>query len=241
MAHRSYASPDGKSVLIVEFNVSSGVGRCRLAPFDGNAPAKPIGPPDASCHFAAWSLDGQWMYFSSNVGGMYHTWRQRFPDGQPEQIASGPTEEEGITMAPDGRSFLTAVGVRQTSVWVHDGRGNRQISLEGRAFQPKFTPDGTKLLYRIRTGTSSQLRVTDLGSNHTEPLLPGFPIPVAEEFAAWLAAYDITPDGRQLVFCSPDRGGKHRLSLAPLARRSPPRHIPNQEGETPMFVSAGEI
>ena len=116
------------------------------------------------------------MYFSSNAGGVFHIWRQRFPDGQPEQITSGPTEEEGIAMAPDGRSLLTAVGVRQSSVWVHDGRGDRQISLEGQAFQPKFTPDGKKLCYRIRTGTSSELWVADLDSNHTEPLLPGFPV-----------------------------------------------------------------
>jgi eukaryotic-like serine/threonine-protein kinase len=241
MAHRSYLSPNRKSVLIVEMNASGGFGPCRLVPFEGNASVKPVGPPDGWCTFAAWSLDGQWMYFSSNAGGMYHTWRQRFPDGQPEQITSGPTEEEGISMAPDGRSFITAVGVRQTSVWVHDGRGDRQISLEGRAFQPKFTPDGAKLVYRVQTGTSSELRVTDLGSSHTEPLLPGFPIAAAEEFAGLVAAYDITPDSRQLVFCSPDRVGKLRLWLAPLDRRSPPRQIPNVEGESPMFGPAGEI
>jgi Tol biopolymer transport system component/tRNA A-37 threonylcarbamoyl transferase component Bud32 len=242
MAHRSYASPDRRSVLIVEMNASGGFGPCRLAPFDGKSPAKPMGPPDAACHFGAWSPDGQWMYFSSNAGGMFHTWRQSFPDGQPEQITSGPTEEEGIALAPDGRSFVTSVGVRQSSVWVHDGRGDRQISLEGRAFQPKFSPEGTKLLYRVRSGTSSELWVADLDSNHTEPLLPGFPIPVSSDFGAgWHSTYDLTPDGRQLVFYSPDRDGKLRLWLAPLDRRSPPRQIPNVEGEQPVFGPSGEI
>jgi serine/threonine protein kinase/Tol biopolymer transport system component len=242
MAHRSYASPDGKSVLIVEMNENGGFGPCRLVPFDGSSPAKPVGPPDASCHFAAWSLDGKWMYFSSNVGGSFHAWRQRFPDGQPEQITSGPTEEEGIALAPDGRSFVTAVGVRQSSIWVHDGRGDRQISLEGRALQPKFTPDGTKLLYRIRNGTASELWVSDLASDHAEPLLPGFPIPVSADFdAAWLSGYDIAADGRQVVFYSPDKDGKLRLWLAPLDRRSPPRQIPDVEGQQPLFGPAGEI
>jgi eukaryotic-like serine/threonine-protein kinase len=242
MAHRSYASPDRRSVLIVEMNASGGFGPCRLAPFDGKSPAKPVGPPDAACHFAAWSPDGQWMYFSSNAGGMFHTWRQRFPDGQPEQITSGPTEEEGIALAPDGRSFVTSVGVRQSSVWVHDGRGDRQISLEGTAFHPEFSPEGTKLLYLVRSGTSSELWVADLDSNHTEPLLPGFPIPARSDFgASWHSAYDITPDGRQLVFYSPDRDGKLRLWLAPLDRRSPPRQIPNVEGEHPVFGPQGEI
>src|SRR5207247_994723 len=111
---------------------------------------RPVGPPGAACLFAAWSPDGKWMYLSSSAGGVFHTWRQRFSESaalaEPQQITSGPTEEEGIAMAPDGRSFVTAVGGKQSSVWVHDSRGDRQVSLEGYAYEPKFTPDGKKLL-----------------------------------------------------------------------------------------------
>ena len=53
--------------------------------------------------------------------------------------------------------------------------------------------------------------------------------------------FDIAPDGRQLVFFSPDREGKPRLWLAPLDRRSPPRQIPDVEGEGPLFGPNGEI
>src|SRR5207248_6824071 len=146
--------PDGKRMLLVEMNARGDMVRCRLAPLDGSSAGQQVGPPDGACTFAAWSPDGQWMYFNSDSGGAFHIWRQRFPDGQPEQITSGPTEEEGIAVAPDGRSLLAPVGVRQSSVWVHDSRGDRQISLEGLALQPKFTPDGKKLFFRIRTGTS---------------------------------------------------------------------------------------
>jgi hypothetical protein len=52
-------------------------------------------------------------------------------------------------MAPDGRSFVTAVALQNTSLWVHDARGERQISLEGNGTNPKFTPDGRKLCYLI--------------------------------------------------------------------------------------------
>src|SRR5260370_34405346 len=111
----------------------------------------------------------------------FHTWRQRFPDGQPEQITSGPTEEEGIAMAPDGRSFITAVGLKQSSIWLHDGRGDRQISLEGYAFAPKFIPAGKRLLYRGRKGSASGLRVAELDSGRSEPLLPGLAVAVARD------------------------------------------------------------
>jgi serine/threonine protein kinase/WD40 repeat protein len=242
MAHRSYPSPDGKSVLVVEMNERGSFAPCRLVPAEGKSQGKQVGPSDGSCTFAGWSPDGEWMYLSSNAGGVFHIWRQRFPDGQPEQITSGPTEEEGIAVAPDGRSLVTAVGMRQSSVWVHDSRGDRQISLEGQALQPRFTPDGKKLCYRIRKGTSSELWVADLDSNHSEPLLSGFPVGVSVgEGALWSAGYDISPDGRELVFFSPDRNRRLRLWLTPLDRSSPPRQIPGVEGEQPLFGPSGEI
>ena len=40
---------------------------------------------------------------------------------------------------------------------------------------------------------------------------------------------------------SPDGDGKLRLWLAPLDRRSPPRQIPNIEGEQPVFGATGEV
>src|SRR5581483_11243506 len=100
MAHRSSPSPDGKRVLVVEMNEWGTMVRCRLVPMDGSSPGRQVGPPGGSCTFAAWSPDGEWMYFSSDFGGAHHNWRQRFPDGEPEQITSGPTDEEGIAMAP---------------------------------------------------------------------------------------------------------------------------------------------
>jgi serine/threonine protein kinase len=239
MAHRSYPSPDGKWMLLVEMNERGSIGRCRLAPLDGSSAGQQIGPPSGACTFAAWSPDGKWMYFSSDSSGAFHTWRQRFPDGQPEQITSGPTEEEGLAIAPDGRSFITAVGSKQSSIWLHDGGGDRQISLEGYAFAPKFTPDGKRLLYQVRKGASSELWVAEFDSGRSEPLLPGFAL--APTGDASLGGYDISPDGRQVVVAAPDSDGKLRLWLAPLDRRSAPRQIPNIEGEQPVFGATGEV
>jgi hypothetical protein len=116
------------------------------------------------------------MYLTSGASGAFHIWRQRFPDGKPEQITSGPAEEEGITMAPDGHSFITSVGSRQSSVWVNNSNTTRQISFEGFSFDPKITPDGKQLCYRILRGAlptsdPSELRMVDLDSGRDEPLL----------------------------------------------------------------------
>src|SRR5689334_3468062 len=95
MAHRSYRSPDGKWVLIVEMDVHSWM-PCRLVPFDGTTTGKTVGPDPAQCTDAAWSPDGRWMYFTALTGNGIHIWRQHFPDGAPEQVTFGPVSEEGV-------------------------------------------------------------------------------------------------------------------------------------------------
>ena len=157
MAHRSNLSPDRKQVLVVEMGDNGGHGGygwlpCRLVPYDGSSPGKPVGPAPAQCTDAAWSADGRWMYFSSNIGNGYHIWRQPFPDGTPEQVTFSVTQEEGIHFASDGRSFVTSIGASQSTVWVHDSHGDRQMTSEGYSFLPSISPDGRKLYYLVRTG-----------------------------------------------------------------------------------------
>ena len=105
------------------------------------------------------------MYFSADTGDGFHLWRQRYPNGEPEQITFGPTEEEGIAVAQDGRSLVTSAGIRQSSVWLHDANGDRQISFEGFAALPGlgvggtaarsvFSPDRKKLFYLARKESS---------------------------------------------------------------------------------------
>jgi WD40 repeat protein len=208
---------------------------------DGSSSGHRVGPPGAACTFAAWSPDGKWMYLSSSQAGTFHTWRQRYPDGPLEQITSGLTEEEGIAMAPDGRSFVTAVAQKQSTVWVHDKNGERQVSLEGYSYDPKFTPDGKKLLYRILKGAvptfdPGELRLLELDSGHNEPLLPGLLVSGLPG-----RGFDISPDGQRVVAAATDGEGKPRLWLAALDRQSPPHQIPNVEGGQPHFGDNGEI
>jgi eukaryotic-like serine/threonine-protein kinase len=240
MAHRSYPSPDGHWALIAGMDRAIWL-PCRLAPMSGNSRGRQVGPPSAGCTLAAWSPDGKWMYLSANASGNFHIWRQRFPDGQPEQITFGPGEEEGIAMAPDGKSFITAAGITQSAVWIHDSTGERQVSLEGYSYDVKFTPDGKKLCYRILKGSlpvsdPSELRVLDLDSGRSEALLAGFPVT-----GRWGVAYDVSADGRKVVAAVVDREGKYQLWVAPLDRGSPPRQIPNVEGQRALFGPGGEI
>jgi serine/threonine protein kinase/Tol biopolymer transport system component len=240
MAHFSYASPDGEWVLIVEMDEDHAWGPCRVLPLNGKSPARQVGPPDGACTSGAWSPDGTWMYVTSNAGGVNHIWRQQFPDGEPEQVTFGPTAEEGIALAPDGRSVVTAAVLQNVSIWLHDGRGERQISpLEGIAANPKFTPDGKKLCYAMVKETPTpyspqpgEVWVADLESGRSVPVAPGFRA----------RDYDVSADGRQIVMDATDPNGERGLWLVPLDRQSPPRKMPTGErGRQPRFGPDGDI
>jgi Tol biopolymer transport system component len=239
MAHRSYASPNRKWVLLVEMNQDYVWIPCRVVPVDGSSPGRQVGPPAAGCTFGAWSPDGKWMYVTSDAGGVHHIWRQRFPDGQPEQITFGPTAEEGIAMAPDGRSLVTAVALQNVTIWLHDANGERQISsLEGTAVTPRFTLDGQRLCYMIAKESPTpfvpqpaEVWVADLKSGRSESLAPGL----------LALSFDISADSQEVVMEVTDGEGKPRLWLVPFDRRSLPRQIPDVEGRQPKFGPDGDI
>src|SRR6266850_756886 len=128
MVHRSALSPDGKWVLLVEMD-SAWWRRCRVVPFDGSTAGRQVGP-EGSCTWAQWSPEGKWMYFTVDTWTAgSHVWRQRFPDGAPQQLTpSGASEEEGLAIMPDGKSFITTAGTQQSAIWLHDdSTGERQI------------------------------------------------------------------------------------------------------------------
>jgi Tol biopolymer transport system component len=236
MAHLSYLSPDRQSVLLVEMDQNHAWTPCRVVPADRTSEGRLVGPPGAGCTFGAWSPDGRWVYLTSNVGGANHIWRQRFPGGEPEQVTSGPTEEEGIAMASDGRSLVTAVGLRNTSLWLHSGSEERQISLESNAVDAKFTPDGKRLLFKEVGSLGNYplpgvLRIAELDTGRSDVL--GADLRTID--------YDVSADGQQVVIEAADSTGISRLWLARLDGRLPPRQIPDVEGKQPRFGPAGDI
>jgi eukaryotic-like serine/threonine-protein kinase len=247
MAHRSAVSPDGAWVLVAEMD-NPVWQPCRLVPTTGQNVGRRVGP-DGQCTSAAWSPDGQWMYFSSNSTGAFHLWRQRFPNGAPEQLTHGPTEEEGIAPDPDGRSVLTSVGIRHQSIWVHDDRGEREVSREGFAFVPTMPNggtsqplpgDGRSVFYLVRQGAVrfsgwgdrvGELWATDLETGRHRAILQGRQV----------IGYDVSRDGSRLAFAALDERGTSHVWLARLDRPDPPRQLAEFEADSPRFDGVGDI
>ena len=176
------------------------------------------------------------MYFSADTGSGFHTWRQRFPDGKPEQVTSGATEEHGISFAPDGKSFVTSVGESQSSLWIHDSKGERQITFEGYAYLPSFSGGYQPALLscsarpRIARFVSGELWTMDLQTGKKQRLLPDLMMEQLQRFAGWKA-------GRLHQCGRPERA----LWIGSTDGSSPARRLVNQECNRALFAPNGEI
>jgi len=251
MAHHSYLSPDGRWVLIVEMDSQTKIGPCRVVPFPaaGVPPTNEVrlvGPLHRTCIAGAWSPDGKWIYLtaSEEPGGLgragwllasgSHIWRQRFPDGEPEQVTFGPTSQEGIAIAPDGKSLITSVGSQDRTVWMHDKDGDHQISSEGSASSPSFSSDGRSLYFLMSNGQThgEELWIKDLGSGKVERVLPGYP----------MQDYSVSRDGKEFAFTMNDQGGRSNIWVAPASRRSSPVRISSAVAEdAPLLLPDGDL
>lgn len=248
MVHFTYPSPDSRWALLVEMDHQPVWLRCRLVPLDRTSEGRQVGP-DGQCTAAGWSPDGRWMYVSVIDNGRSQLWRQGFPEGAPEPLTAGPAEASGLAVAPDGRSLITSIGVRHDVLWLHDRRGDHQVSTEGSVFSipsafstgrlqgwssvPQFSGDGRHIYYLHRREGSApgyRLRRTEVATGRTEDL--------SGEFA--VGEFDISRDGTLAVF-STGSGNDVRVWLSPVDRSQRPREILRGPVATPLFGADGEI
>lgn len=240
MAHHSYLSPDGRWVLIVQMDNQGNLVPCRVVPFQGTAQPVIVGP-NGSCLGGAWSPDGKWIYVSAKTNSFqiwnwgfddFHIWRQRWPDGKPEQLTFGPTSQQGIAMAPDGKSLITSVGSGEESVWLHDRNGDYQMSSEGSTSAPTFSPDNRLLYFLMSRGQEDgqELWVRNLATGKTDVVLPGIPV---EEYA-------ISDDGKTAAYVTRDAGGTPSLWVAAMNHRSAPVRLSSGD-DSPSFLPDGDL
>jgi Tol biopolymer transport system component len=164
----------------------------------------------------------------------FHIWRQRFPDGAPEQITFGPTSQEGIALAADGKSLITSVGSQDRTVWLHDKNGEHQISSEGNAGDPLFSSDGNSLYFLMANGQTpgNELWVRKLTTEKTEKLLPGYS----------MQTFSVSQDEKKIAFSVKDANGHTSIWIAPTDRHSSPLRISSTEIEdSPFFLPDGDL
>ena len=99
-----------------------------------------------------------------------------FPMENRSKLTFGPTSQEGIAMAPDGKSLITVRRLADSTVWLHDKDGDHQISSEGNTIMPAFSSDGHSLYFLMANGQThgNELWIKELDSGKGGEGLAGY-------------------------------------------------------------------
>src|SRR5260370_35959397 len=135
--------------------------------------------------------------------------------------------QEGIAMAPDGRSLITSVGSEDLSVFFFDDAAAPEIYTEGNTSLPRVSSDGNSLYFLKAIGQtgSDELWIKDLSSGKEEKILTEYPM---QEYSAGRdvkQAYSVSQDGKEVAFSMKDKDGRTNIWIAPTSRRSSPVRI----------------
>ena len=186
---------------------------------DGGAPlqltdqATLQGPDPNQRHASsiAWTPDGRHIVFAANSDKKL--WMVPVEGGQSRVIDEGPGSHHSPAVAPNGNQ-VAYVAERGESVDVVmagiDGRSVRIVSAgEDYVLQPRWSPDGTRLLYGQwphydMPWDERALIVVDVASGEHRVIVGGTRVTYAD--ADW------SPDGTHITFVS-DRSGRVRQSL----------------------------
>ena len=171
------------------------------------------------------------MYFSATVSGHSHLWRQRYPDGKPQQITFGPTEEVGVAAAPDGRSLVTSLGLQRESIWIHDAGGERPVTSDAIASAPWLSADAQRLYFLVASASDAPASLwrLDLKAGQKDPILPGVKV----------LGYDVSPDEAEVVY-SIERRGEIQICISPLDHHLAPRLLV-RGADQPAFAGNGRV
>lgn len=134
--------------------------------------------------------DGDVLY-SASSGGDVDIWRMALDGTRRKQLTDDPEVDAMPAISPDGKTVAFISGRSgQVTIWTMgiDGSRQKQITTGGRDVRPRFSPDGTWLLYNARG--SKQAVLARIPVNGGEPSV--IPSP-------WERVPAISPDGKYIA------------------------------------------
>ncbi len=187
-------SPDGGRVgLLLR---KQGKRLLHILSADG-AELQPLAPTLDVQGSADWSPDGQWIVTGANDGSGVGLFKIPVDGGAPVRLISGPALNP--VWSPDGTLIVysgSAVGPSAPLLAVRpDGNAVELPAIQVRpdGVRARFMPDGRGLVYMVGHSESQDFRLLDLATKQTRPL-------TRFTNSATMRAFDITRDGKQIIF-----------------------------------------
>lgn len=187
-------SPDGRRVALLLRK--HGKRLLHIVSADG-AELQPLAPTLDVQGSADWSPNAKWIVTGGSDGSGAGLFKIAVDGGAPVRLISGPALDP--VWSPDGTLIVyvgSVVGQSAALLAVRpDGTAVElpalQVRTEGQ--RARFMPDGRGLVYMVGQYESQDFRLLDLATKQTRPL-------TRFTNSATMRAFDITRDGKQIVF-----------------------------------------
>ena len=153
-------------------------------------------------------MAGGSLVYRTGAGGRRLTWFNR--QGKATGTVWAPGSYLELTLSPDGSRVAVVRIERPPTTWIHEfaREASTRTVFDGSSVKPVWSPDGTQLVVAsTRGGVFNLLRNAANGVGKEEVLL---------ESEAFKFPWDISRDGRWLLYANVDPKTKEDLWLLPL-------------------------
>ena len=162
----------------------------------------------------AWLADGQEILFSRERAGLRKIFRKHLGSGEESQLTSGDYDDIQPACAPDGRTILfvrarvphqklepgDVFGVfSDGDIWALDLASRKETLLINNAFNPDYSPDGSRIAFDASWVGPRRVWVVDSQGHNPQQLTSDSSEAVTHVRPRW------SPDGSKIVFQNIER------------------------------------
>ena len=164
--------------------------------------------------YPAWSPHGKSILYVARVGQSRKVFRKDLESGKEEQLTRGPHDELQPAWSPDGTRVLFVRAQRpdqklqpgdvfgefdEGDVWQLDLRAGTEIAFVHNAFNPSYSPDGSRIAVDASWAGPRRIWVVDAGGHNPQQVTTDSSEQVAHVAPSW------SPDGSKIVFQNIER------------------------------------
>ena len=189
-------SPDGKSLAFVRSTTAWGAHELYVMPLPDGQPKRIALPANLTrLYDVAWAPNGQDLVVVEDGGGVNVLWRVMVESGQALRIAGlDDGADSPATSAASHRLAYVHV-VEDENIWsLSDGKRAPLIASTRRDFNPRLSPDGTKLAFASDRSGAREIYVSDAQGGHV--------VQLTSLGDAVADAVQWSPDGREIAFAA---------------------------------------
>ncbi|MEP0774769.1 MAG: S9 family peptidase [Acidobacteriota bacterium] len=226
-------SPDGTlvafTVRVTDLAANRGRTDIYLAAVDGGWTRR-LTTHEASDSSPRWAPDGKSVYFLSTRSGSSQVWRIPVDGGEAEQVTRLPLDVDALKVAPSGSHLVVGMSVFPGAS-LEETKARLEAKEKSKATGMLFDRLMVRHWDTWLDGRRNHLFTYDLGKGSATDLMPAMDADCPTRPFGGSEDFDISPDGRTVVFSAKDAGREeawstnYDLFAVPMDASAPPRKL----------------